>query len=330
MKKITIAIIVSIALLFLIGFNMIYRGLSDEEIEALVLEAASIPITYIDIELDDEITASGYIWIADRTNTNNESVAVFYPYPSYFHLFPFAITSSVPRFRITNRVDELFSLLGIDRDEVPRDNYGRQRLENVTAVFDFFTKQDCIILNVIYGNITHFVDNWEVDSWELIEPDFILITNGDETIEPTLLRVGDDFMGLRLSRIKSSRIFLKNDEIYRQLSASAEVSGQLTLLGDLDIQLDFISVNMYYEGAFFTVSSEYMHILPRIADFQEVSNTFPVFNVTEMMAALGVTRQEMEIAQRIEFTDVTMTFDFTWISSASGYHVSFAALLTDQ
>jgi len=93
--------------------------------------------------------------------------------------------------------------------------------------------------------------------------------------------------------------------------------------------LDFISVNMYYEAALFTVSSEHIHMLPHIADFREVINAFSVSNVTEMMASLEVTRQDLEVAQRVEFTDVTMIFDFTWISS-TGHHASFAALATDQ
>jgi len=315
-------------LLFLISFDRRYGHL-DEII--LSLEGADIPITYIDIGPDHEITASGYILIDEfRNQPNSKPVAFFYPYPGYFHLFSFAISNGVPHFRIANSVEELFCLLGVGRDDVPQDNYGRQRLDNMTAVFDSFTKEDFIAFNFvrIYGKIKHFVDDWEGDHWELIEPDLVLITNGDETIEPIVLQAGDDFMGLQLSRIGSSRMFLKNGEIYRQLSAEAEVSGQLTLLGDLTIHLDFISVH-YYEAAAFTVSSEYIHMLPRIADFREVTKTFSVRNVAEMMTTLGVTRQDLETDQSIEFTDVTMTFDFTWVSS-SGSRASFVAFPSDQ
>jgi hypothetical protein len=274
----------------------------------------------------DEIVAQGYFMINDsRYSTRAAPSISFHPYPGYFHLFPFATWNGVPHFSITNNVEAFFDLLGINSDDVPADRFGNQEVHNVTAVFDNFTQQYFFWadFNIVYAEVTGFLDDWQGDDWQIVHPNFVLVTNGDRTIEPFQVRIGDEFMGLELLRIESSRAYLKNGETYYQLSAEMEVSGLLTLGGDIYIGLRFDSEYRVYVN--FAVSSECLSTLPRIADFGENGKTIPIQNTDEVMQAFGVTRRELNDARNFEFLGVEATFEITWVSSW-GYVAQFVEL----
>jgi len=272
------------------------------------------------------ITASGYIEINSSRHSPTPPSAVFHPYPGYFHLFPFAALEgiNIPVFSLTNSVDEIFELLEINREGVPEDRFGNQWLDNVTAVFDNFVIQYFIFVDrgSVFGELTGVADDTDADFWELVPADFILVTNGDRTIEPLELRVGDEFLGLRLTRIESSQVYMKNSEIYHQLFAEAEFSGQIELGGDVSIGLRFDSE--YRVDAGFTVAPEYLSLLPVIADFGE-RGTLSVADPYALMSALNITLAELDTARNLKLTGVSAIFAVSWISSF-GYVADFIEL----
>ena len=138
------------------------------------------------------------------------------------------------------------------------------------------------------------------------------------------MRVGDEFLGLQLIRIESSQAFLKNGEIYYQHTAEAEMSGRIVLDGDIRVGLYFDST--YRVSVDFTIASDYLSSLPRIADFGYENNLIHIWNTDEVMSALGVTRRELDAARSIEFTGITALLEVSWISSF-GYHVYLVDLL---
>ena len=283
------------------------------------------PIMPID-GVQGEIVAQGYVLIRDLPNLS-ETLISFHPYPGYFHLFPFAAWNGVPHLSITNSVDEFFELLGTDHEDIPTDYFGNQQLDNVTAVFDNFKHyvfDFAVDFVVVYAEITGIIDDWSGDEWEIVQPNFVLVTNGDSTIEPFQMQVGDEFLGLELIDIEWSEAFLKNGEIYYQLSAGAKVFGQVTLGGDLFIWLHFDSVE-YHVRIEFSVANEYLSSLPRIADFGEGRNPIPIWNTEGAMRVLGITREELDTARNIELTEVTAILQISCLSSF-GYDARFVGL----
>jgi hypothetical protein len=273
--------------------------------------------------ISEQIIASGYFEILEFRYSPNPSHITFHPYPGYYHLFPFAALNGVPHISLTNCVDSFFELLGIERDDVPADRFGNQEIHNVTAMFDNFTRLDIERFNIVYAEAVAVIDDWQGDKWEIVHPDFIFFTNGDSSIEPFEMRVGDEFLELILTRIESSRAFLKNGETYYQLSAEAEMSGEITLGGDLSIGLYFDSDYRVRVG--FTVADEYLPSLPKIADFGEGFNNIPIWNTDEVMSAIGVSRGELDNARNIEFSGVTVIIKITWVSTY-GYDAHFVEL----
>ena len=276
--------------------------------------------------ISEQIIASGYFEILDSRYSPSPPIISFNPYPGYFHLLQFAAFKSVPHFSITNSVESFFELLGIERDDVPTDRFGNQEIHNVTAVFNNFTRHNDFEF-FVKAEVSEIIDDWQGDEWDIVHPGFVLITNGDRSVEPFEMRVGDEFLGLKLTRIESSRAFLKNGETHYQLSAEAEMSGEIILGGDLSIGQYFDSDYRVYSG--FTVSSDYLPSLPRISDFGEEITSFTIMNTDEVMMALGINRDALEIGNNIEITKVTARFEVIWVSSF-GYVANFFELLTDE
>jgi hypothetical protein len=273
--------------------------------------------------IDDKIIASGYMFISDSRYSSGAPSISFHPYPGYFHLFPFAMWNGIPHFTVKNTVDEIFDLLGKERDSILADRFGNQQLDSVTVVFDNFTQRDFGSGHVfVYADAMSFIEDWTGDDWEIVQPDFIIVTNGDRTIEPIQMQVGDTFMGLTLMRIESSQAFLRNAETYYQLSAEGEFSGQVELKGDLIIGLYFDSD--YRVRVNFSVESDHLRLLPRIDDFGE-SNPIVISNTDVVMSAFGITRSELDAARSIEITGVTVIIEIVWVSSF-GYIADFVEL----
>ena len=303
----------------------------------LKLTACGANINYVPVEtiyvpiegINEVITASGYIEINDSRYSPSPPSATFHPYPGYFHLFPFAALepANLPVFVLTNDVDEIFDLLGKAREDVQSDRFGNQRLDNISAVFDSFSTREIIIgdtnigLGIVFADMIGIADS--ENFWEIKQTDFILFTNGNRTIEPVELRVGEEFLGFLLTRIESSHIYMKNGQIYHQLLAEAEMSGQITLTGDFIIGLRFDSEYRIYTE--FIIDAEYFYLLPRIADFGGNFDSFSISNLHELMTALGITQNALDAYRRIEFTGTTALFDISWVSSF-GYVAKFVEL----
>ena len=270
--------------------------------------------------LESEIIAQGYIMVYDSRYSPNPPFIIFHPYPGYFHLFYFAAWNGVPHVRVTNSVDALFELLGVNRLDVPFDRFGNKQINNVAAVFNNFTQYKFFDIPSVNAEITGFIDDWQGDEWEITHPNFIMFTNGDRSIEPTQVWIGDNFLGLELTRIESSWSFLKNGETYYQFTAEAVMSGRIVLGGYIRIGLYFDST--YRVRAGFAVANDYLPYLPRIADFGYMNNLLHIGNTDVVMSAFGVTRRELDAARSIEFAGVTALLEVSWISSF-GYYVYF-------
>ncbi|MCL2387627.1 MAG: hypothetical protein FWC89_08795 [Defluviitaleaceae bacterium] len=322
--------IIALSAAFLILFSLLTAVTACSSITNL--PEITVETIYEPIEgVSDSIIASGYIEINNSRYSAAPPSAVFHPYPSYFHLFPFAISdgANLPVFVLTNDVDEIFDFLGKTREDVQTDRFGNQKLDNVSAVFDNFSKRRLFIGNTSFGvdivraEMINIVEDENQDFWEIEQADFVLITNGDRTIEPVALRIGEEFLGLLLTRIESSQVYMKNGELYHQLSAEAEFNGQIALGGDLTIRLHFDSD--YRVEANFAVASEYLSLLPRIADFGVCMDVIRITNPNELMLALGITRSELDAARNIEVEELLIVFDISWISSF-GYVTNFIEL----
>ena len=290
-------------------------------------DASFISDTYEPIEgIYDTIAAAGYIEVFEGRYSPAPPSASFHPYPGYFDLFPFAVigAGNIPVFGLTNSIDEIFGLLGINREDIPADQFGFQRLGGVAAVFDNFTmRYFAEDIGFVSAELISIVDDWDGDSWEFVQADFVLVTDGANTVEPTELRVGDEFLGITLTRIESSQVYKKNGEVYRQLMAEAEFSGQISLYGDVSIRLYFDSD--YRAMTEFIIADDNLHLIPRIADFGDGFNALHVVNSDELMSALGVERNELDTARNIELPGRYALFEVYWVSSF-GYVANFIVL----
>ena len=286
---------------------------------AVPLHEKAVPIEGV----TGEIIAQGYIMIYGSRFSPAPPFIIFHPFPGYYHLFPFGFFHDIPIVQITNDIDVFFELFGKGRDYIPEDRFGNQRLDNVAVVLDNFSQyvwhsfpENFIS---IFAELTGFADDWQGDAWDIVQPDFIIFTNASGTIEPFKAWAGDTFLGLELVQIYSSAAFLKNNEVYYQRSAEAVVSGRIMLGGDLHIGLFFDST--YRIRAGFTVASEYLPLLPRIADFFDGSGVIDIGNPYDLMRMLNITREELNAARNIEIANITAELEVKWISSFGCYAI---------
>ncbi|MCL2377394.1 MAG: hypothetical protein FWC76_08395 [Defluviitaleaceae bacterium] len=155
-----------------------------------------------------------------------------------------------------------------------------------------------------YPNIeaeTEKDDDQDIFGWEYT--DFIIATNGNETIEPVKLREGDKFLGLTLESLSPAIMLTKNNEFYAS-QGMAEFSGEIVVRGDLVLwgsewrsgilKHDFIAHELYRSR------------FPMMVNGRGGGAWFHIENEEDLLAMLGVPHYTEENNRGARFDDITI------------------------
>jgi hypothetical protein len=290
-----------------------------------------VPLPTVPVEGVHTLTASGYIEINAMRFSPHEPRAFFNPWPDYFALFPFAMTGGIPGFNLTNDVEEIFALLGIDGDDLAEDRFGNQKIENVSATFGNFEQVRITIgfnpAEYFYGTVSaallHPSPPGE-NEWNIAHTDFLLVTDTAQQKIPHLWRAGEEFMGLRLLHVDWSKMYLKNGVPYRHILADATVEGRVLLKGEF-------SAGFYHDSdwrirAYFRLSGESLAVLPAIVNFFDIPDVLNVNNSYAMLQALGINEADLPRGESLVFENITAYFDMSYLTTRAyaGYFVELA------
>ena len=139
---------------------------------------------------------------------------------------------------------------------------------------------------------------------EGVEVDYILITDGTQSMEPRKLRSGDSFLNLTLSYIWDVVIDTIDGEFLSYWIVSAMFSGELVVFGDLRITKDYISGS---DLNLFTVHEKYLEQLPFLANDDRAGGIIiNIRNENELFRALGLEEHEIYWGMDVEFRNLTI------------------------
>ncbi|MCL1924999.1 MAG: hypothetical protein FWF50_05385 [Defluviitaleaceae bacterium] len=158
---------------------------------------------------------------------------------------------------------------------------------------------------------------------EIIEVDYIFVTNASNTIEPRKLKQGDKFLNMVLYNIKNSTIFSRNNKMYHH-TAVAEFFGDLLVTGN------FIVWHDIFENPFilFNPHKQYNELFPiSIYDDQRnlkftIQNEVKFFKIAEIKlheTILNFYEFFYSEKQEVIFENITIRLDnFTLVFMDNG------------
>ena len=102
---------------------------------------------------------------------------------------------------------------------------------------------------------------WEriLENTEHISVDYIVVTNGDQSIDPIKLREGDTIFGLTLYEIDEARIVILDNDFFAYWDLLARFSGETVLNGNLEVTFSPLSG---FQFNLFTVDKECLDRIP--------------------------------------------------------------------
>ena len=132
--------------------------------------------------------------------------------------------------------------------------------------------RDSIIFHGDMGHDFEGVGKIEVeeDTFQALDRDYIVVTNADGSLEPQKLRVGDEFLGLKLVDISglNALVYEENDiQRVSVLSMFANFEGNLVLRGNIEFFR-----NELFDVALFHVNEKYLNLVPSHIRQYEIDN----------------------------------------------------------
>jgi len=140
----------------------------------------------------------------------------------------------------------------------------------------------------------------------LVDADYIYITNGNQSIGVQRLRVGDEFLGLHLCEILLSSVIYIDNEFYEHWQTMARFSGELVLGGDLHIVKDY---QAGFEAQIFSVHEDYLDILPWLAKNSVEVAGFDISNYEDLFKFLGLSEDDFAPIMSLVVPDLVIIIE---------------------
>ncbi|MCL2378035.1 MAG: hypothetical protein FWC77_02810 [Defluviitaleaceae bacterium] len=196
----------------------------------------------------------------------------------------------------------------------------------VCEIIEVMLETEADNTNALSENIDEYgaISYSDADIYEWVDVDFIVVTNGDEFLEPIKLWEGDMFLGLTLKSLSHTAILTRNSQFYVS-QGIAEFMGEIVVRGDLVLWgMEWRSGIYLHE---FTVHEHYRSRFPMLVNNNSGYIRINIENEDDLLEMLGVSHYSEENNSGAKFEDIIIHINNFTIVGVDGAVMDTAVIV---